>query len=167
MFPGSHPNYVFVTKIPRMLILYFTFLKNNDNTKRHCCHRIGLYVFLFSLNVSYCFWQIALLTCREQIVAHICTLYSHILITKFIEIVFWIQNSSKCILNSKFIKSYFDCKILQNIIFWIQNSSKSYLKFKIQNRFSNSEYLTLYFFKFKKKKKSERPKIFDTTGTPP
>ncbi len=32
MFPCSHPNYVFVTKIPRMLILYFTFLKNKDNS---------------------------------------------------------------------------------------------------------------------------------------
>ncbi len=32
MFPHSHPNYVFVTKILRMLILYFTFLKNKDNS---------------------------------------------------------------------------------------------------------------------------------------
>ncbi len=32
MFPRSHRNYVFVTKIPRMLILYFTFLKNKDNS---------------------------------------------------------------------------------------------------------------------------------------
>ncbi len=32
MFLSLHPNYVFVTKIPRMLIKYFTFLKNKDNS---------------------------------------------------------------------------------------------------------------------------------------
>ncbi len=32
MFPRSYPSYVFVTKIPWMLILYFAFLKNKDNS---------------------------------------------------------------------------------------------------------------------------------------
>ncbi len=32
MFPSSHPNYVFVNKIPRMLILFFTLLKDKDNS---------------------------------------------------------------------------------------------------------------------------------------
>ncbi len=39
MFPLPHLNYIFVTKIPRMLILYFTFFKNKDNSfEWHCCH---------------------------------------------------------------------------------------------------------------------------------
>ncbi len=78
MFPGSHSNYVFVTKIPRLLILYFTFLKNNDNSSFNETVGIesALYIFLFALNVSYCFWQIVLLTYQEQAAAHICTLYS-------------------------------------------------------------------------------------------
>ncbi len=83
MFPRSHPNYVFVTKIPR-LILYFIFLTNKDHSPLNDTVIIkwALYVFLFSLNVSYCFWQIVLLTHREQAaarictMAHICTLYS-------------------------------------------------------------------------------------------
>ncbi len=51
--------------------------------KWHYCHRIGtICFFLYSLNVSYCFWQTVLLTYREQAAAHIytmaniCTLYS-------------------------------------------------------------------------------------------
>ncbi len=32
MFPCSYPNDVFISKISRMLILYFTFLKNKDNS---------------------------------------------------------------------------------------------------------------------------------------
>ncbi len=79
MFPFSHPNYVSRTKIPRMLILYFTFLKNKNNSPLNDTVVIesALYVFfLFSLNVSYCFWQIALLTYREQAAAHIFILYS-------------------------------------------------------------------------------------------
>ncbi len=78
IFPRSHPNYVFVTKIPRMLILYFTFLKNKDNSplKDTVVVESALFFFLFSLNVFYCFWQIMLLTYREQATAHICTLYS-------------------------------------------------------------------------------------------
>ncbi len=78
MFPGSHPNYVFVTKIPRMLILYFPFLKNNNSSLNDTVViESAVYVFfLFSLNVSYCFWQIVLLTYREQVPAHIFNLYS-------------------------------------------------------------------------------------------
>ncbi len=60
----SHPDYIFVTKIPRMLILYFTFLKNDDNSSSNDVVVIesALYVFfLFCLNVSYCFWQIVVL----------------------------------------------------------------------------------------------------------
>ncbi len=78
MFPRSHPNYVFVTKIPRMLILYFTFLKNNDNSSSNdaVVIELALYVFLSCLNVSYCFWQIVLLIYQEQATAHICTVYS-------------------------------------------------------------------------------------------
>ncbi len=74
MFPRSHSNYVFVTKIPRMLILYFTFLKKQGKLsfKRHCCHRIGTIPFLFSLNDFYCFWQTFLLTYQKQAGAHIC-----------------------------------------------------------------------------------------------
>ncbi len=51
MFPRSHPNYVFVTKIPRMLILYFTFLKNKDNSplKNTVVVESALYVFFFVL----------------------------------------------------------------------------------------------------------------------
>ncbi len=47
MFSHSHPNYVCVTKIPRMLILYFTFLKNNDNSSSNDTVLIesALYVF--------------------------------------------------------------------------------------------------------------------------
>ncbi len=67
MFPGLHPNYVFVTEIPKMLILWFTFLTLLP-WNRHD-------MFFFSLNVSYCFWQIVLLNYREQASAHICTLY--------------------------------------------------------------------------------------------
>ncbi len=45
-FPHSHPYYVFVTKIPRMLILYFTFLKNKDNSPfNNTCQRIGTICF--------------------------------------------------------------------------------------------------------------------------
>ncbi len=51
MFPHLHPNYVFVTKIPRMLILYFTFLKNNDNSSSNDTVVIesALYVFFCSV----------------------------------------------------------------------------------------------------------------------
>ncbi len=58
MFPSSQPYYIFVTKIPRMLIPYFTFLKNNDNSPLNDTVVVesALYVFiLFSLNVFYCF----------------------------------------------------------------------------------------------------------------
>ncbi len=76
IFPRSHPDYVFVTKIPRMLILYITFLKNKDNSPLNNTVVIesALYGFLFSLNVSYCFWPIVLLTYRGQAAAHICTI---------------------------------------------------------------------------------------------
>ncbi len=70
MFPRSRPNYVFVTKIPRMLILYFTLLKNKDHPPiNDTCNRIGnicMFFFLFSSNVSYCFWQIVLLTYENK-----------------------------------------------------------------------------------------------------
>ncbi len=38
-----------------------------------------MFFFLFSLNISYCFWLIVLLTYQEQAAAHICTLYCTII----------------------------------------------------------------------------------------
>ncbi len=79
MFPCSHPDYVFVTKIPKMLILYFIFLKNNDNPSLN-----DTVVIESALYVSFVLYECFVLfladsaSCnREQFVAHICTHYSN------------------------------------------------------------------------------------------
>ncbi len=56
MFPRSHANYVFVTKIPRMLILYFTFLKNDDNSSLN-----DIVVIELALNVFFVLFECFLL----------------------------------------------------------------------------------------------------------
>ncbi len=72
MFPRSHLNYVFVTKIPRTLILYFTFLKNKDNSSLNTVViELALYVF-FVLFKCFLLFLADSASYQEQAAAHIC-----------------------------------------------------------------------------------------------
>ncbi len=77
IFPRSHPNYVFVTKILKMLILYFTFLKNNDNSSLNdTVVESAIYIFLVLFECFLLFLADSASYLPRKAAAHICTLYS-------------------------------------------------------------------------------------------